>query len=277
MSMSTNEAALACFETFTGALTPHYTALHAQLAGNLATNAAQLEDLRAVQQERIANFELFRSTADLLPLARWREDSEEYSFRVQDSYTARQVQANVLWALPGGGYELPHYIFGERPADPKRGAARTDLLVMTAKGRGLETDPGFRVFRVYTAELEAGRRIVNRVMHKPYEAEELKRMFVPDGGELELTRKTMPHLQAKFRQGLLGDEPRLKTSDPDDLERYIAQKEICFRDLEGERRAISGPTNEELTAFDVHTHLFHLAVAFQQEEGFKQVLANQPA
>lgn len=184
-------------------LSPAYAQLRDRLMGHMAINNIMLDELRFQEQSVSPNKELISEFAGCLPAASYRDGTSH--FTVSDTYTARVIESNTVWAWKTirvgvdwdpntrenepvyADTKIPFYILGERPS-PNKPKQKTELLIMSALKRSQNTHwSHFDVdaVEVFTDEKEAAEQIMAESVVTSYSEEEMKMMF--NGKSLRLT------------------------------------------------------------------------------------------
>lgn len=183
-------------------LSPAYAQLRDRLMGGMAINNMMLDELRFQEQSVAPNKELISKFTGFLPLADYYDGASH--FAVSDSYTARVIENNTIWArgkvITGDNWNpnsrnyepeyfnaiLPFYILGDRPKPDK--PRKTELLVMNALSRVRSTKLNHyleaEIVEVFTDEKAVAEQMVAESIATPYSEEEMKAMF--DGKNLRL-------------------------------------------------------------------------------------------
>ncbi len=247
---------------FSEAVSPEYEALRAQLVGRLVANEITIADMRAVEQQKINNYELVSGFMNLLPRQHYT-DRRPDRLEVADTYTARQLNANLLWLSEP--YELygkhgstePYYIIG-RYDDPTdrydygRGPVTHLLLFSVA-----EAQKPIRQVAVWKNELVLAERVASESMYTDFSPEELRRLFNPETGNLAVRPDADSMRTEMARSGTLTLQPKYR-----DLEKRVRSKGMLVET--GYSKLGSKINDRTLAEFDVFAHLNRLAVVFDK-------------
>jgi|GEM_PF-1642694 len=266
MDSGSHELAQQGLEAYEAALAPFYNDLRAQLAGNLATNAAHLADLRSQEAQRRNNYGLIADFMDLLPAN--QDTTREDDIKVQDAYEARQVHANLLWLNEPYSYSdnygtvTPYYIIGQRQGGSDAGGelpkACQLLLYSTCPSRrdNWGNLDALKVVTVWEDEYRASEKKPQLAAFREFTAEEMRRMFDPETGMLRiyLSPESMRTQLARPTHGYL---PR--AFRPQKMEKMLSEKGMHVK-LDGSCDGVID--DADLAAFDVFTSLNRLATAF---------------
>jgi hypothetical protein len=125
-------------------VSPMYEKLRAELSGGLGESALALQSLREQEASRQENFALINSFIHTLPKltnrhdTAYTHDNDAFFVASADPYTAKQIQANVLWVqfhrhsyVSDYSASEPHYIIGRALSSNKK-QPTTNLLLASA-------------------------------------------------------------------------------------------------------------------------------------------------
>ena len=251
-------------------LSPHFAGLRAALNDALAPNVTQAADLQQAEMSRRGNFSLVAGFIDTLPQAKvngsWPGTST-FQVKPDDPYTAKQVQANTLWVTESpdvtrpnqGGPLKPHYIIGQREAEPdvSHGSdPATQLLLFGASA----SNRGITRLTVWNDQFAAAREKARGIGSSDYNypEETLRRMFNDNTMQLEVSSGGCPMFTAPCDHSVHG-RPFFNRNPAKRVEQHGLNAKMDTWKPENLRLE-----DADLAAFDVVSALSWLAVCFDK-------------
>lgn len=265
-----SEIAKEALDVYAAQLSPVYDALRERFLGSLTTNQYTLDALRHDEADRQHNFALVRDFVAALPST---PDSGSSTVEATDAYTAKQIQANVLWlTIPytysdRNGHAEPFYVIGRRPAaDPESyeygRSSATTLLLCSANRQ--DTKP-LRTVTVWDDQLAATEEPARQAAYAEYPPETIRTMFDRKSGNLMVGSRTPGSMRTAVGNSTLFIQPRFK-----DTAQVVAKKGMAVQTgYSGFGGTMEAST---LAEFDVFHHLNRLATAFGQVDALEALL-----
>ena len=229
--------------------------------GRFSLAASQIEEaMDTASQERI-NAQFVSEFVSSLPHSK-QPGYAEYDFYLEGDdvqYTARTLQANVLWS----NY-VPYYIVG-RAVDPKDDTLEK-LLLASSDGSGR-----LRTESVLRSDMKLRDEIVEDMEEKEFDSEQIRLATVRNKGQFELTSRTDGSLHTDGGEAMPGIFGTRKNS---------SKEKILRRGLKTEWsrtiRSIDSLSSDDIRDLQVGNYLAKLAVAFGKVDQLRDLLKGEP-
>lgn len=243
---------------------PAYDLIRAEFVGRLATSGRMLDDMRQAEIDKRRNYNVVHRFMETLPQIQGMYDRY---IPADNAYTARLLQATVLWSRTDKYTHHPYYIIGERVDTSERynrgKQAAIHLLLYSAHSN--DYDRPISEYVVWDSQYDAARKMARARLTQDFTEEEMQGMFDKGTGMLQVR---CDDSSLRLNNNSLAKPPKRKTPE-EAISKYGMSATSEYPFSYDDRHAIP---DSMLADYDIFTHLNELATAFGKTAQLQSLL-----